>query len=57
MSRLEPRAATDAGEWSAPGQLFTSGHSTGMPLNGVPQLRPCPSCGRSMMKISTSEVY
>ena len=45
------------GQDLAPDRFFTTRHLTGMPLKRVPQLSPCPSCGKPMLTISTSEIY
>jgi len=57
MPRLQPRTVPHASELLSPDLFVTSGHLTSMHLKRVPQLRPCPSCGKHMAKVSTSEIY
>jgi hypothetical protein len=57
MFRSMPRTVLDLGKDPTRSHFFTSGRLTGVQLQRVPELRSCPSCGRPMAKISTSEIY
>jgi hypothetical protein len=57
MSRLEPRTVPHAGKRLAADLLFTSGPLTGQHLKRVLQFKPCPSCGKPMATISSSQIY
>ncbi len=57
MLRSLPGTLLDPGKDFAPDRFFTNRALTSMNLKRVPQLRPCPSCGGPMLKISTSEIH
>ena len=57
MFRLVPGSIAFAGEELGPDRFFTADRLINMHLKGVPQFRLCPSCGKRMTKVSTSEIY